>query len=158
MRPIGCNGAVSKRPRPTVCRQAAPYTPALSGAPFATAGPILEKLLDSNTAAAVTLASFSEPEAAAMLIAHWKSYAPEARTKVIGALLGRREWTPLLLKALEDRRIEPAALDITARVRLLESGGVDLEPIVAREYKLADGLEAMAEAARPGTLKVLLTN
>jgi len=43
-------------------------------------------------------------------------------------------------------------------LRLLESGGVDLEPLVAREYKLADGLEAMAEAARPGTLKVLLTN
>jgi hypothetical protein len=35
---------------------------------------------------------------------------------------------------------------------------VDLEPLVAREYKLADGLEAMAEAARSGTLKVLLTN
>jgi threonine dehydrogenase-like Zn-dependent dehydrogenase len=43
-------------------------------------------------------------------------------------------------------------------LRLLESGGVDVEPLVAREYQLADGLEAMAEAARPGTLKVLLTN
>src|SRR5262245_15089853 len=43
-------------------------------------------------------------------------------------------------------------------LRLLESGGVEVEPLVAREYQLADGLEAMAEAARPGTLKVLLTN
>jgi alcohol dehydrogenase len=43
-------------------------------------------------------------------------------------------------------------------LRLLESGGVDVEPLVAREYKLADGLEAMAEAERPGILKVLLTN
>jgi threonine dehydrogenase-like Zn-dependent dehydrogenase len=43
-------------------------------------------------------------------------------------------------------------------LQLLESGGVDVEPLVAREYQLADGLEAMAEAARPGTLKVLLTN
>jgi threonine dehydrogenase-like Zn-dependent dehydrogenase len=43
-------------------------------------------------------------------------------------------------------------------LRLLESGCLDVEPLVAREYQLADGVEAMAEAARPGTLKVLLTN
>jgi len=43
-------------------------------------------------------------------------------------------------------------------LRLLESGCVDVEPLIAREYKLADGVEAMAEAQRPGTLKVLLTN
>jgi threonine dehydrogenase-like Zn-dependent dehydrogenase len=48
-------------------------------------------------------------------------------------------------------RFEPA-------LWLLESGGVDIEPLVAREYRLADGVEAMAEAQRPGTLKVLLTN
>lgn len=43
-------------------------------------------------------------------------------------------------------------------LRLLESGCVDLEPLIAREYQLAGGVEAMAEAERPGTLKVLLTN
>ncbi|MGE0131063.1 MAG: alcohol dehydrogenase catalytic domain-containing protein [Blastocatellales bacterium] len=43
-------------------------------------------------------------------------------------------------------------------LRLLESGKVDVEPLIAREYKLADGVEAIAEAERPGTLKVLLTN
>jgi len=43
-------------------------------------------------------------------------------------------------------------------LRLLESGCVDVEPLIAREYKLAGGVEAMAEAERPGTLKVLLTN
>jgi threonine dehydrogenase-like Zn-dependent dehydrogenase len=43
-------------------------------------------------------------------------------------------------------------------LRLLESGGVDLEPLISREYHLADGVEAMAEAERPGTLKILLTN
>lgn len=42
-------------------------------------------------------------------------------------------------------------------LRLLESGGVDVEPLIEREYQLADGVEAMAEAERPGTLKVLLT-
>jgi len=43
-------------------------------------------------------------------------------------------------------------------LRLLESGCVDVEPLIAREYELAGGVEAMAEAERPGTLKVLLTN
>src|SRR5262249_36683976 len=43
-------------------------------------------------------------------------------------------------------------------LRLLESGEVDVEPLIAREYRLADGVEAMVEAQRPGTLKVLLTN
>jgi threonine dehydrogenase-like Zn-dependent dehydrogenase len=41
---------------------------------------------------------------------------------------------------------------------LLESGRVDVEPLISREYRLADGLEAMAEAGRPGALKILLTN
>ncbi|MBO0859271.1 MAG: alcohol dehydrogenase catalytic domain-containing protein [Chloracidobacterium sp.] len=48
-------------------------------------------------------------------------------------------------------RFEPA-------LRLLESGELDLAPLVAGEYQLSGGLEAMAEAARPGTLKVLLKN
>jgi threonine dehydrogenase-like Zn-dependent dehydrogenase len=43
-------------------------------------------------------------------------------------------------------------------LRLLESGGMDVEPLIAREYELALGVEAMAEAERPGILKVLLTN
>ena len=48
-------------------------------------------------------------------------------------------------------RFEPA-------LQLLESGRVDLEPLIAREYELASAVEAMVEAERPGTLKVLLTN
>src|SRR5215510_14952228 len=47
---------------------------------------------------------------------------------------------------------------LEAALRLLESGGLDLESLIAREYPLAEGVEGMAEAQRPGTLKVLLTN
>jgi threonine dehydrogenase-like Zn-dependent dehydrogenase len=43
-------------------------------------------------------------------------------------------------------------------LQLLESGGVDLEPLISREYQLAAGVEAMVEAERPGILKVLLAN
>jgi threonine dehydrogenase-like Zn-dependent dehydrogenase len=43
-------------------------------------------------------------------------------------------------------------------LRLLESDEVDLGPLISREYQLAGSVEAMAEAERRGTLKVLLTN
>ena len=43
-------------------------------------------------------------------------------------------------------------------LRLLESGEVDVEALISREYRLAAGVEAMAEAERSGTLKVLLAN
>jgi threonine dehydrogenase-like Zn-dependent dehydrogenase len=43
-------------------------------------------------------------------------------------------------------------------LRLLECGGVEVESLIAREYQLALGVEAMAEAERPGILKVLLMN
>jgi len=41
-------------------------------------------------------------------------------------------------------------------LRLLEEGKVKVEDLIAAEFALADGVAAMAEAARPGTLKVLL--
>jgi len=43
-------------------------------------------------------------------------------------------------------------------LELLESGEVEVEPLIAGEFKLADGVAAMTEAGRPGTLKILLTN
>jgi threonine dehydrogenase-like Zn-dependent dehydrogenase len=38
----------------------------------------------------------------------------------------------------------------------LAAGEVDVEPLIQARFPLADGLAAMAEAARPGRLKVLL--
>ena len=44
-----------------------------------------------------------------------------------------------------------------AALKLLESGQVNVEPLIAAEFKLDDAVNAMAYAATPGTLKVLLT-
>lgn len=41
-------------------------------------------------------------------------------------------------------------------LKLLASGALDLEPLIAGSYSLDQGIEAMQEAARPGTLKVLI--
>lgn len=42
-------------------------------------------------------------------------------------------------------------------LKLLESGQVNVEPLISDVYQLQDGASAMAEAARPGKLKILLT-
>ena len=41
-------------------------------------------------------------------------------------------------------------------LELLASGKVDVEPLIAAEYSLTDGIAALEHAARVGTLKVLL--
>lgn len=41
-------------------------------------------------------------------------------------------------------------------LRLLQRGLVDVESLISAVYPLADGVEALARAAEPGTLKVLL--
>jgi threonine dehydrogenase-like Zn-dependent dehydrogenase len=40
---------------------------------------------------------------------------------------------------------------------LLESGKVNVEPLIASEFRLAEGVKAFAEAQRPGALKVLVS-
>ncbi|MDQ3009926.1 MAG: alcohol dehydrogenase catalytic domain-containing protein [Acidobacteriota bacterium] len=43
-------------------------------------------------------------------------------------------------------------------LQLLEEGKVEVEDLIAGEFKLSDGVVAMAAARTPGTLKILLTN
>ena len=43
-----------------------------------------------------------------------------------------------------------------AALRLLEQGLVDVHPLIAAEYRLADSMAAFEHAARPGALKVLI--
>jgi threonine dehydrogenase-like Zn-dependent dehydrogenase len=47
-------------------------------------------------------------------------------------------------------RFEPA-------LALLTGGAVEVESLISREFNLAEGAAAIAEAARPGVMKVLLT-
>ncbi|MEO6726083.1 MAG: alcohol dehydrogenase catalytic domain-containing protein [Blastocatellia bacterium] len=43
-------------------------------------------------------------------------------------------------------------------LQLLEEGKVEVEDLIAGEFKLSDGVAAMAAARTPGTLKILLIN
>lgn len=44
-----------------------------------------------------------------------------------------------------------------AALNLLETGKVDVEPLIANVYSLENAVAAMAEAAKPGKLKIVLT-
>jgi len=99
---------------------------ALRGAEPARALPVLDKLLSSNppaelqAAVLLALSSFEDARVAPAILAHWKSYAPDARSKAIGALLAQKERIPALLDALEKQHVEASAIEIPARNRLLE--------------------------------------
>jgi putative membrane-bound dehydrogenase-like protein len=101
---------------------------ALRGGQFAQASGVVKKVLESSappelqTAAVETLAAFDDPSVAPMLLQYWRGYSPAARVKVIAAMLSVQPRTQALLKALEDGKVETAALDVAARTRLLEHG------------------------------------
>ncbi|BDC52985.1 cytochrome c [Bryobacterales bacterium F-183] len=99
---------------------------ALRGATYAKAQPIIAKVLDSappaevQAAAVNTLASFEDPGVANELLAHWPSYSPEARQRAITAMLAQKPRIPILIAALEKETVPVNALEMNARVRLLE--------------------------------------
>ncbi|MBI1788688.1 MAG: c-type cytochrome [Acidobacteria bacterium] len=101
---------------------------ALRGGQYAESSAVLKKVLESNpppelqVAAVDSLAAFDDPGVGPAILSYWRGYSPDARTHAIGALLGAQSRIPVLLKALEDRQVEAAALDVAARARLIELG------------------------------------
>lgn len=99
---------------------------ALRGGQFAAVSPVLEKLLaDQNTAelqaaAVESLAAFDDPGIASNLIAQWQKFSPEIRQKVLAALLSDRERMKVLLKALEDGKVERTMADPAMQAKLFD--------------------------------------
>lgn len=122
--PMATEGALS--PNLPVTKRAAAVR-ALRGASFSAVEPVLRKILESHAppelqvAAVESLAAFDDPAVGRALLAHWRSYSPEARQKALNALLNHRARVSVLLQAVAEGQIEPAALDVAARARLLEN-------------------------------------
>ncbi|MBM3793642.1 MAG: c-type cytochrome [Acidobacteria bacterium] len=112
---------------------------ALRGAAFAKAAPVLQAVLGSNpppevqSAAVLALSSFEDKGVAPALLAGWKGFSPEARAKVVGAMMAQKDRIPLLLDALENNQMEVNALETAARNRLLELSDATL---LARAKKI----------------------
>ncbi len=99
---------------------------ALRGGQYSKVAPMLEKILNSNEAGEVkiaaveSLSSFDEAAVAPALLAAWAGYTPDVRPKVLEALLSEKERMKILLKALEENKIEKSALGEEMRTRLYE--------------------------------------
>ncbi len=99
---------------------------ALRGSTFARALPVIDKVLASNppvevqSAAVMTLSSFDDMGVSNALLSKWKIYSPDARLKVIGAMISQKNRIPALLEALEKEVVPVNALEVGARARLLE--------------------------------------
>ncbi len=99
---------------------------ALRGGRYQEIARALRKVLDSHPpadiqiASVTSLAAFDDPSVGSTLLSYWKSLSPEARNVAIDALMNQKNRVPLLIKAIEDGGVEPAALNVAARARLLE--------------------------------------
>jgi putative membrane-bound dehydrogenase-like protein len=106
---------------------------ALRGAQYDIAAPVLKKVLESpssapelHTAAIDALSAFDSPDVPKFLLSRWRSYSPAARTRAIAALISQRDRVPVLLEALEQQRVEMAAVEINVRNRLIEDSDLAL--------------------------------
>lgn len=113
------NSALPVKTRVTAVR-------ALRGGQFAVVSPVLQKLLaDQNApelqaAAIESLAAFDDPSIAANLLSQWQKFSPEIRQKALAACLSERERMKVLLKALEDGRIERTMADPAMQAKLYD--------------------------------------
>jgi putative heme-binding domain-containing protein len=92
-----------------------------------------------QSAAVLALSSFEHSGVAGALLAGWKSYGPEARPKVIGALMAQKDRIPVLLDALEKGQMEMNAVETAARNRLLELSDAALAARARRILQAGSG-------------------
>ncbi len=110
---------------------------ALRGGHWDGVSPVLAKILASHpspeveAAAVDSIAAFDEPAAGKMILDNWRGYSPPARSRAVDALLAQKNRVPMLLKAIEDGEVEPAALDGGARSHLYE----DPDPTISRKAR-----------------------
>ncbi len=119
------NASLPEKTRVTAVR-------ALRGGQFAAVSPVLEKLsADQNSvelqaAAVESLSAFDDPGIASNLIAQWQKFSPDIRQKVLAALLSDRERMKVLLKALEDGKIERTMADPAMQAKLFDHPDKDV--------------------------------
>ena len=123
----------------------------LAGARFVEVQDLFEQLLgsplesDLRQVTLKTLGRFDNPRVSEPIIAHWNTFSPEERRRALGILLNHRVRVGHLLSALEEGRIERAALDHqqqeilrqhpnpevqTRALELLQTEGGDREAVV----------------------------
>lgn len=127
-------------------------------APFDRSQSVLRSLVDAQQpvpvqiAAIRALAGYDRPEVARFLLERWQQYAPEVRTVVVEALLGREPWTLAFLEAAQDgkasvQQIEPVRREVLSKHtnpkvaglarKLFTSGGLSSRKDVLADFQAA---------------------
>ncbi len=133
---------------------------ALRGGQFGVVSPVLETLLaDQNTpelqaAAVESLAAFDDPSIAPTLLAQWQKFSPEIRQKVLAALLSERERMKVLMKALEDGRVERTMADPAMQAKLYDHPDKDVANRARQFFKQETDERAAVVASYNGVLKL----
>ncbi len=123
----------------------------LTGVGFTGVQNVFEQLLDSELdpellkTAILSLGGFEEAGVRDVLISRWKRFGPEARNHALDVLLGHRARVPQLLEAIEGGQIEPAALDLPRREKLLHHPDAEVRdraaPLFQQDDELSEGAE-----------------
>jgi putative membrane-bound dehydrogenase-like protein len=134
---------------------------ALRGASYATAASVLKKVLEAPAAAPAlhaaaidAFSAFDNSEVGPVLLSYWKSYGPDARSRTMAALVSQRNRVPALLEALEQHRVELAAVEINVRNRLLEESDPKLAERAQRLFQHAGGERSKTIAAYSDALQL----
>jgi putative membrane-bound dehydrogenase-like protein len=133
---------------------------ALRGGQFAAVSTVLQKLLaDQNapelqTAAIESLAAFDDPSIAQNLLAQWQKFSPEIRQSVLAVLLSERERMKVLLKALEDGRIERTMADPAMQAKLYDHPDKDVANRARQFFKQETDERAAVVASYNDALKL----
>lgn len=83
-------------------------------------------------AAINTLGQLSTKDVPAHLLKGWNSYTPPIRAAVISTLLQRTQGVQSLLSTIENKQIDPRAIETTSRERLLKHRDVDIRQRAAK--------------------------
>ncbi len=123
---------------PATARVAA--VPWLTYEEFSRAKPTLTQLLMPSQPQEVQRAtihatgSFTAPETAPMLLAHWRAQTPAIRTEVINAMLAGRSRVLPLLQAVESGLIPASQIPFAKRATLLRSTDAKVKELAAKFF------------------------
>jgi putative membrane-bound dehydrogenase-like protein len=101
-------------------------------APWATAEPVLAKLVtedgpqDVRLAAVRALAAHPRPEVAGLLMESWPAYTPALRREVVEAMLRQPDRALFLLGEIEAKRVKPGDLDAQRQRQLTNHARADV--------------------------------
>ena len=100
---------------------------ALRGGRFDVVAPVLDGMLtplagpDFEVATIDSLAAFDDPRVGPMVVKHLKLLSPQAQEEAFNALVSHKNRVPVLLKAIEEGKVDRAALDGSVKSHLFEN-------------------------------------